>query len=82
MIVLQEKLMKGEHFYFPLYDNGYSGDITSYVRIWINERRNQGVLLRSGNDIEGLELFALKGSNAINFAERPRIKIVYTAREN
>lgn len=62
--------------------NSYSGDITSYVRIWINEGRNQGVMLRSGNDIEGLELYALKGSAAANYAERPRLKIVYTVKEN
>lgn len=63
-------------------DNGYSGDITSYVRRWINEKNNQGVMLRSGNEIEGLELFALLGSTAVNFAERPRLKIVYTVKEN
>ena len=77
-----KEVNEGGAFKLSFIDNGYSGDITSYVRIWINEKRNQGVILRSGNDIEGLELFALKGSNAVNFAERPRIKIVYTAREN
>jgi len=39
-------------------------------------------MLRSGKDIEGLELFALKGSNSVNYSERPRLKIVYTVREN
>ena len=77
-----KEVNEGGAFKISFINNGYSGDITSYVRIWINEKRNQGVILRSGNDIEGLELFALKGSNAVNFAERPRIKIVYTAREN
>ena len=77
-----KEVNEGGAFKLSFIDNGYSGDITSYVRIWINEKRNQGVILRSGNDIEGLELFALKGSNAVNFAERPRLKIVYTAREN
>jgi hypothetical protein len=77
-----KEVNEGGAFKLSFIDNSYSGDITSYVRIWINEKRNQGVILRSGNDIEGLELFALKGSNAVNFAERPRIKIVYTAREN
>ncbi|RKY99602.1 MAG: hypothetical protein DRQ13_01990, partial [Ignavibacteriae bacterium] len=69
-------------FLLSFNDNSYSGDITSYVRIWINENRNQGVLLRSGNAIEGLELFALKGSTAADFAERPRLRIVYTVKEN
>jgi len=67
---------EGGAFKLSFKDNGYFGDITSYVRIWINEGRNQGVMLRSGNDIEGLELFALKGSPAANYAERPRLKIV------
>ena len=72
---------EGGAFTLSLKDNSYSGDITSYVRIWINEMRNHGVMLRSGDDIEGLELFALKGSTA-NFAERPSLKIVYTVKEN
>ena len=72
---------EGGSFTLSLKDNSYSGDITSYVRIWINEMRNHGVMLRSGDDIEGLELFALKGSTA-NFAERPSLKIVYTVKEN
>ena len=72
---------EGGAFTLSLKDNSYSGDITSYVRIWINEMRNHGVMLRSGDDIEGLELFALKGS-AANFAERPSLKIVYTVKEN
>jgi hypothetical protein len=73
---------EGGSFTLSLKDNSYSGDITSYVRIWINEMRNQGLLLRSGNDIEGLELFALKGSTAVSHAEKPRLKIVYTVKEN
>lgn len=73
---------EGGSFTLSFKDNGYLGDITSYVRIWINENRNQGVMLRSGNDIEGLELFALKGSSAVNYSERPRLKIVYTVKEN
>ena len=39
-------------------------------------------MLRSGDAIEGLELFALKGSNAVDFAERHRLRIVYTVKEN
>lgn len=77
-----KEVNEGGAFRLSFIDNSYSGDITPYVRIWINEKRNEGVILRSGNDIEGLELFALKGSNAVNFEERPRLKIVYTAREN
>jgi len=73
---------EGGAFTLSFKDNSYLGDITSYVRIWINENRNQGLMLRSGNDIEGLELFALKGSSAADYSERPRLKIVYTVKEN
>jgi len=62
--------------------NNYSGDISGYVRRWINEKKNQGVMLRSGDATEGLELFALKGSTSADFAERPRLRIVYTVKEN
>ena len=77
-----KEVIEDGSFLLSFSDNSYSGDISSYVRTWVNENRNQGVLLRSGSDIEGLELFALKGSNALNHSERPRLKIVYTVREN
>jgi hypothetical protein len=56
----------------------YSGDITVIVRNWISRKVNYGLLIESGNFTSGLELFALKGSDYINFAERPRLKITYT----
>ncbi len=63
-------------------DGYYAGDISGYVRTWVNDKRNQGVLLRTGNAIEGLELFILKGSTAANYSERPRLEIVYTVKES
>jgi hypothetical protein len=59
-------------------NNIFSGDITLFVRNWINRKENYGLLIESGNYTSGLELFALKGSDYVSFTERPRIKITYT----
>jgi len=58
--------------------NVYIGDITPFVNFWLNNRDNHGLLLRSQSFMEGLELFALKGSNFPVQSERPRLKIVFT----
>jgi hypothetical protein len=62
-------------------NNSYIGDITSFVNFWLNSRDNYGLLIRSQSYIEGLELFAIKGSNAPLLSERPRLKIVFTRLE-
>jgi hypothetical protein len=59
-------------------DKKYSGDITSFVRNWIDTKNNNGMLIESGNPASGLELFALKGSNYSEISERPRLRITYT----
>jgi hypothetical protein len=58
--------------------NLYIGDITSFVSFWLNSRDNHGLLIRSQSYTEGLELFAVKGSNSPLLSERPRLKIVFT----
>jgi hypothetical protein len=58
----------------------FSGDISSYVQNWAFRENNKGIIIRPGNQFEGLELFALKGSNALDINIRPRIKIVYTVK--
>ncbi len=59
----------------------FSGDISSYVREWAFRENNKGIIIRPGNQFEGLELFALKGSNAPVISVRPRIKIVYSVKK-
>jgi len=61
--------------------NVYIGDITPFVNSWLNDKNNQGLLLRSQSFIEGLELFALKGSSFPVQSERPRLRIVFTRLE-
>jgi hypothetical protein len=62
------------------FDNKYSGVITAFVRRWINENKNHGMIIRPGNENEGLELFALKNSQADSLS-RPRLRVTYTIRE-
>lgn len=70
----------GNPVFLSFSNNKYCGDITVFVRNWINKKENNGLLIESGNVTGGLELFALKGSNYSEFADRPRIKITYTVK--
>ncbi len=66
-----------------LYSGGnYTGEITGFVRSWVSSKQNFGMLLQSGNQILGLDLFALKGSDYQEISERPRLRITYTQQRN
>jgi hypothetical protein len=69
---------EGNPVFLSFKDNKYSGDITSFVRNWIDRKDNNGMLIEPGNPASGLELFALKGSAYIEISERPRLRITYT----
>jgi hypothetical protein len=60
----------------------YSGDVTSFVTLWIANNNNEGMIIRPGSITEGLELFAIKGSEYPDSSMRPRLRIVFTSREN
>ena len=62
-------------------DNTYTGDITLFILSWTTNEDNQGMVIRSASLIEGLELFAIKGSDDPNLSERPRLRIVFTSKE-
>ncbi len=62
-------------------DNIYTGNITSFITTWINSEDNQGMVIRSSSLVEGLELFALRGSDYPELSERPRLRIVFTSKE-
>ncbi len=64
-----------------LSNNKYTGDISPFVRDWINKKENQGMLLNNPNELGVLDLTAIKGSNASDPAVRPKLKIVYTIKE-
>ena len=63
------------------HDNIYTGNITSFITSWINNEDNQGMVIRSASLTEGLELFAIKGSEYPDLSERPRLHIVFTSKE-
>lgn len=63
-------------------DNQYSGDITTFVRTWVSRNENYGMLIQSGNQSLGTDLFAIKGSEYSEVTERPRIVVTFTVKKN
>ncbi|MBT8391686.1 MAG: hypothetical protein KJO48_07970 [Ignavibacteria bacterium] len=63
-------------------NNTFTGNITAFLRNWIDTGDNNGLLIQPGNQFDGLELFAIYGSDASNFLLRPRLKVTYTIKEN
>lgn len=66
-----------------LFKNGkrYEGNISAFVRYWLNQKDNQGIILKAGNETAGVEKFILKGSSYPVYEERPKLEIVYTVRK-
>lgn len=60
--------------------NTFAGDITFYVQEWVRSGNNSGLVIKSTGRYSGVEIFALKGSNA-DAAVRPRIIITYTVKK-
>lgn len=58
----------------------FTGSIISLVRGWKSGLSNQGIIIKSYNEYYGAELFVIKGSNATNVADRPKLKILYSKR--
>jgi hypothetical protein len=63
-------------------NNQFSGDITAFVRTWVSKNENFGMLIETGNHTLGTDLFAIKGSNYSEIADRPRIIITFTIKRN
>lgn len=61
--------------------NTYSGDVTNIIRAIINGTDNQGLLIKSQNDLEGVDLYVFKGSNASEYSERPKLEILYSRKK-
>lgn len=60
--------------------NQFSGSLTTIVRVW-RSIGNNGLLLAAAGQSDGLELFAIKGSNVPNLFERPLLQLTYTLKE-
>jgi hypothetical protein len=61
--------------------NTYSGDVTSIIRAIINGIDNQGLLIKSLNDLSGVDLYVFKGSNATDYTKRPKLEILYSRKK-
>ena len=51
--------------------NTFQGSVTSFIQRTLIENNNQGLLLSASDKLNGVELFAIKGSTAAIFMERP-----------
>jgi len=60
--------------------NTFKGSITSYIQRALIENINNGLLISPSNKIDGVELFAIKSSNASVLSERPNLQIIYTSK--
>ncbi len=58
--------------------NTFTGSITPFVQKWISGQNNYGLLVESSDNLTGVEKFVIKGSSAVNPADRPLLKIIYT----
>ncbi len=61
--------------------NTFQGNIAAYVQNWIDKGVNEGLLIQVTSQNDGLELYAIKGSNAASRALRPRLQITYTGKK-
>lgn len=60
----------------------FTGQVTEMFKAWSkNSTTNQGLLIKASGELRGVEIFAVKGSNAANLLERPKLEIVYTRKK-
>ncbi|HEX2865471.1 MAG TPA: hypothetical protein VHO03_00440 [Ignavibacteriales bacterium] len=58
--------------------NVFSGNIAAHIQRWINKEANNGLMISLGNETASGDLYTFKSGNA---ADRPRLKILYTAKK-
>ncbi len=73
---------EGNPVTFTYNNNQFRGDITNFVRSWVSKNENYGLLIETGNQTLGTDLFALKGSDYSENADRPRLIITFTVKKN
>ena len=62
-------------------NNTFTGSVTDIVRGIHSGTNNEGFLIKNSSDLNGVEIFAIKGSNAANISERPRLEIIYSRKK-
>ncbi len=72
-----------DSYLYTLSRNGatFTGEVTNLFRAWNNNVDNLGMLIKASSELRGVEIFAIKGSNAANILERPRLEIVYSRKK-
>lgn len=83
LVTNSDSLKVDENTTESLFRNGkrYEGNVSAFVRYWLNQKDNQGIILKAGNENAGVEKFILKGSSYPVYEERPKLEIVYTVRK-
>lgn len=83
LVTNSDSLKVDENTPESLFRNGkrYEGNVSAFVRYWLNQKDNQGIILKAGNENAGVEKFILKGSSYPVYEERPKLEIVYTVRK-
>jgi hypothetical protein len=59
----------------------FFGDVSDIFTAWNNGTKNEGMLIKASSELNGVEIFAVKGSNAANLLDRPKLEIVYTRKK-
>lgn len=59
----------------------FNGSVTDIIRAIHSGLDNQGLLIKASSDLNGVEIFALKGSNASDITKRPKLEIVYSRKK-
>ncbi len=62
-------------------NNKFSGNISTFLRNWVLTGENNGLLIQTGNQTDGLELFALYSGDSADLSLRPRLIITYSIKE-
>lgn len=83
LVTNSDSLKVDENTSESLFRNGnrYEGNLSAFVRYWLNQKDNQGIIIKAGNEFAGVEKFVLKGSSYPVYEERPKLEIVYTVRK-
>lgn len=61
-------------------NNTIKGSLLNIVRGWKSGLKNKGIIIKSYTEYYGVELIAIRGSNAALVSERPKLKILYSKR--
>lgn len=61
--------------------NTFKGSVTSFIQRNVTENSNHGLLISAFDKVNGVELFAFKGSNNFSLDERPKLQIIYTTKK-